>query len=594
MAIGRERTGRNRDVCRGLVSRLPLALAAACVLQLLFVLHMFPLPDMMGTKPIVTKDYPIHLYNLVRFRDTILDGKLTMYDPSFGTGIAASALELLRGRDLLLLSIVLFWLPPALLFKGYLLMANLAIPILMFAAARGMGLDSKEAAASSLIAALSWQFLGIWERMMFSGVFSFLLGSLMALTSAAFYASYLQKRRMSALLLCAGSAGIALLMHIQHLLTLMVLFMALAAKQRRELLRLLPVGALIAVSLIALWPSLQLLMATQVPPPFHQSGGLRAMASDLLREPFQTLLVLAGLIGLARSSRRDQLFVAGASIVFLLLGYFGSVSVLSYAQPQRMLVPWLLLLMLFSGRGLMKLRLRAHLLLVVLVIAYSLLAGLPRMMLAQWSDQAAFSLPQDTRDLMAWLDANTTTTGRLLLENSGYRTAFVYGGHALALFPLSLDRELAGGYYPYNNARQGLSRPEYSEGLLFNRNEWSEEELRQVLDAYNIQWIVSWSEPGKRLLQDLPTLFEEVGRVGRFTIHQAKRTPSYFLEGSGDVRAELNSLHLTNLSKGRVVLRYVYDRHLSRTDRLPLDRFITPQGVLISLESEGQDVRITT
>lgn len=568
-------------LARGL-GRIPHLFLAALILQAFFILHLYPPDVLVSGEPLTTDDYPYHYYDFYRASLSSMAEKVKAYDPSFSLGFVNPPLTL--GHDIVLLSLVLFFVKPPIVFSLYLLAANLAVPLWVYNCSRNFGFGAKAASLSALVSVFAWQFAQEMHNMLYCGLFSFILGCHVAVYAASLYYSYAVGGGRKKALAFIGTALLCLCMHRLHFFTLVALILVISITIRRKVSLVVAAVSLLAlgIGVIAVRKDFLWYAAYHYPPIFHQSEGLATLINDLLTQPVQTWIFITGLLGILQTRGERKRFIFGllATLVFLIGGYFGSMSLfVSYFQPQRILIPALVLLTLFAGKaleGLFAPRRNSLSLIPILLFIIMLLTpsyGFASMMREEWGKQVSTLLPQDTRDLIGWIAANTSSQGRILVEDSGAETGHVIGGHSLAIFPLYTEREFAGRPLPYTRAKEGVIFPEFSEGKLFNRpaDGFSEEELRRLLSLYNIEWVVSWSPEGLSALSSHPSLLAETARIGKFRVFHVNLTPSFFLDGGGVVRAGFNQVVLSNLTGERIVLKYEYDGALSSREGLPLE-----------------------
>src|SRR3954452_1092583 len=139
----------------------------------------------------------------------------------------------------------------------------------------------------------------------------------------------------------------------------------------------------------------------------------------------------------------------------------------------------------------------------------------------------------------------TTEHGRVLFEESGDESGFVYDGIYLSSFlPYFAGRQLIGGPINLYNDRHHFA--EYHSGRLFKRDiqTLSDEEIRDYLQRYNIGAIVAFDPSSLRRWQNLPGLVRLDERVGPIHMFRVNQPLSWFFVGQGRVQARLNRLEL--------------------------------------------------
>jgi hypothetical protein len=160
-------------------------------------------------------------------------------------------------------------------------------------------------------------------------------------------------------------------------------------------------------------------------------------------------------------------------------------------------------------------------------------------------------------DVIEWLRSVVPRSGRVLFEESGDETDFVYGDSYLGSFlPHLTGHQLIGGPINLYNDRHHFA--EFHSGLLFKRGIWrfTDEELSRYFDLYNIVAIVAFHPRSLERLTALQGLLVPVERSANVVLFRVNREPGWFLSGSGRVEAGLNRLECTGVSGAEVVLKY--------------------------------------
>jgi hypothetical protein len=161
---------------------------------------------------------------------------------------------------------------------------------------------------------------------------------------------------------------------------------------------------------------------------------------------------------------------------------------------------------------------------------------------------------QDDLAVVAWLSANAGGERRVMIER------WQLG----AIVPWRTGLEVIGGPYPlvwlqhnFTNFAflSGIELPE--EVRLFGRAlaDFTPEQLRLYLDTYNVGWVIAFTPESVETFQRAPWL-RPVARVGRHRIFESADPATAFLKGAGSVRVEYGAMHVTNASRGELVLKY--------------------------------------
>jgi len=208
-------------------------------------------------------------------------------------------------------------------------------------------------------------------------------------------------------------------------------------------------------------------------------------------------------------------------------------------------------------------------------------------------DQPAFL------ELVDLLQAKTSGEARILVENTHNLDNMAFGFDIVGLLPQLLpDREWVA--VP-DSESAGLAYATFlTESVLawLPLDLWTPPEIGAFMDQHNIGWVLTQSPVAAEALRRFPALFTPIGAVkDRASLFQVNRDRTFFLAGSGQVKASLNRLELSELSPdaaGRVVIAYHYFSSLRATDGTPLrsrPTELTPFG-FIELEKPPAQVTI--
>ena len=89
----------------------------------------------------------------------------------------------------------------------------------------------------------------------------------------------------------------------------------------------------------------------------------------------------------------------------------------------------------------------------------------------------------------------------------------------------------------------------------------SADEMRRYMDLYNVGWVMVFTDYSRNQIEErMKGFLEPYGRAGMFSVFRVLREPSYFIKGSGELRASLNRLELSHVTpeNGEVVLSMHY------------------------------------
>lgn len=566
------------------------------VIQFFLVNHMLSFRDVINQKLIINADYPVNYYNLVVSKSGLLEGKGVVYVPYFFGGYLNSVTYLDKMNDLTILSTILNFISTVKLFKFYVFFMNLLLPFLMYFAAKNFGLRRKECIIILLLSIIVWQFNNLLHQMIYSGVFSFIFSLYLSIFVISLWYQVLYKRRETKFLIF--TIFITLVTVSMHSYSIFVFSIPLILmfldssreKDRYKKLLLVLVGCLLFTVLIL--KEYDYFFTNKDPPFFHQAHGFRTIYEDLTLKPIQTIIFLLGGFGiiLFKKEKNGRLFTLFLflSFFYFTFSYFGSyIYLISYFQPQRTLVALSLLLIipssktiLFAQKRLIQLYKKNKIFGISLsMFAVSILVlflfNSNEVLGYTWKMRLTTEMPAEVEKLIDWMEENTSNQARVLIEDSGYKSNFVYGGHTISLFPLYTKREFIGGPYPYLQFKKDLYIPHFYEGTLFNHEveSFSLDDLKYFFDIYNIKWIIVWSERSKSTFNIYPDYLKKIKTIGNFTIYDVNREPNYFVNSTGLVDADLNKIKVSEAKDSPTILKYRYYPELEIEPKLKVTKY---------------------
>jgi hypothetical protein len=151
--------------------------------------------------------------------------------------------------------------------------------------------------------------------------------------------------------------------------------------------------------------------------------------------------------------------------------------------------------------------------------------------------------------LLAWIEETTDTQGRILVEDSGYfdrqsRGLVYFSSYLPSLVPILTGRALIGGPYPYAFIQH--HHASFQDAVFLGRpiESYRLEDLQGAFDLYNIRWVICWSGAAKSAFDRYPDFLVPKAQIGRFKTYEARRSPTYFLSGSGRLSFDYNTITL--------------------------------------------------
>jgi hypothetical protein len=254
-----------------------------------------------------------------------------------------------------------------------------------------------------------------------------------------------------------------------------------------------------------------------------------------------------------------------------LLAYFGSlIPWVKSWQPLRFKVPLDLFLSLAASfivaDGLAKRSLTSGSYVVPIIGTCGLLAFLFN--LFETETRARMLLRTELRPelnaIVEWVKQETPAEGRVLFEESGDETGFVYDGMYLSSFiPHWTGRELIGGPINLYNDRHHFA--EFHSGKLLKKEiqTLSDDEIRAYFRLYNIGAVLAFHPASIQRVQSVPGLVTLDRRVGPVHLMKVNQPLTWFFQGEGKLKASLNRIELSELKGKEIVLKYHWTEGLS-------------------------------
>ena len=160
-------------------------------------------------------------------------------------------------------------------------------------------------------------------------------------------------------------------------------------------------------------------------------------------------------------------------------------------------------------------------------------------------------------EIVGWVRQDTPDEARVLFEESGDETGFVYDGMYLSSFiPHWSGRELIGGPINLYNDRHHFA--EFHSGKLFGRDiqAFSDEEIKNYFWLYNIGAVVAFHPASVKRLRSIPGLLTLDRRIGPVHLMRVNQPWGWFVQGQGQIIAKLNRLEVSSSGASEVILKY--------------------------------------
>jgi hypothetical protein len=279
------------------------------------------------------------------------------------------------------------------------------------------------------------------------------------------------------------------------------------------------------------------------------------------------VLLICGAWGIRKlisSDKRDLgIMLASALIILFLITYFGAlVPFVKAWQPLRFKVPFDLLLAIsasYTVSAWLSSPKPSRSPLVPILAGLGLVTFLFN--LAQTESTGRLQLrSRFIPELIAvseWIGRETPSNARVLFEESGDESGFVYDRTYLSSFlPYMTGRQLIGGPINLYNDRHHFA--EFHSGKMFKKDarSLSDEELRNYLRLYNIGAVVAFDPAMIQRLRSIPGLVTIEQRIGPIHLMRVNQPLTWFVEGEGKVNAGFNRLELSDLKGKDVILKF--------------------------------------
>ena len=617
--------------------------ALTCI-AILFSLHTLgvaflfvPLSGLFNNQPIIEQDWGLHFHHLKSMEAFWhQDRAFWGYNPLFMAGYPSNTIQDLSIKffEFAALALATLGLTPMQWFKILAFLAMAAVPWLMYFAGRNLFFDRDDIRNS---AALLAGFLGTaywWNSSPREMFFYGMVGYPPASYVSVWGVSLLYRIAKNSSLWSLTHFGWLLLalvilpLHVQSIVIFLPVVVALLAVRqnlyRRNLLVWLVGAGIVAILANLPWlaPALdhraddvsaaivdQLPLFTSVDlftfvKDYLGPSGYWSFRPAFLEKGFRLMLLFLGSWGIWKllrdKNRAAGAVLASASLVLFLLAYFGSlIPFVKSWQPLRFKVPLDLFLILAASyivaAGLARRSLMSRSYLMTIVAACGLLAFLLNLFATETRGTMLLRtrVRPELNAIVEWITKETPPEGRVLFEESGDETGFVYDGMYLSSFvPHWTGRQLIGGPINLYNDRHHFA--EFHSGRLFKKDlrTLSDDEIRNYFRLYNIGAVVAFDPASIQRLQSVPGLVTLDRRVGPVHLMKVNQPLTWFLQGEGRVEASLNRLRLSELKGREIVLKYHWIHGLSATppvqivpvkisdDPIPFIKIIDPPAAL--------------
>ena len=596
-----------------------------------------PITGLFNNQPIIEQDWGLHFHHLKSmeafwYQDRTFWG----YNPFFMAGYPSNTIQDLSIKlfEFAALGLAPLGLTPVQWFKILAFLAIAVVPWLMFFAARNLFFDRDNVKNS---AALVAAFLGTvywWNSLPREMFFYGMVGYAPAAYASVLGVAFLYRIANNPSLWSPAHLGWLILalvippLHVQSIVIFLPALAALLTVQRNVFHRNLliwTVGAAalsilinlpwlvaafdhrsddIAATIVAQLPLFTSIDLFTFLKDYLGPTGYWTFRPSSLEKGFRLMLLLLGSWGTWKLLRSDNqsagVMLASAWIILFLVAYFGSlIPLVKSWQPLRFKVPLDLFLALAASYlvadGLARRSLTTKFNVLPIIAACGLLAFLFNLIATEARAKMLLrtQLRPELTAIVEWIEKETPAEGRVLFEESGDETGFVYDGTYLSSFiPHRTARELIGGPINLYNDRHHYA--EFHSGKLLKKDiqNLTDDAIRNYFRLYNIGAVVAFHPASVQRLQSMPgfvTLEQQLGPVHLMRVNQPL---SWFVQGEGKVKAGLNRLELSELKGKEIVLKYHWTKGLSASpsarivpiriydDPIPFIKIIEPPPAL--------------
>jgi len=168
--------------------------------------------------------------------------------------------------------------------------------------------------------------------------------------------------------------------------------------------------------------------------------------------------------------------------------------------------------------------------------------------------------------IVDWIRTETPADARVLFEESGDETGFVYDGMYLSSFiPHWTGRQLIGGPINLYNDRHHFA--EFHSGKLFKRNiqTLADDEIKNYLRLYNVGAAVAFHPASIQRLRSIPGLVAVDRQIGPIFLMKVHQPLTWFLQGEGKVKSGPNRLEISDAKGNEITLKYHWIEGLAST-----------------------------
>jgi hypothetical protein len=572
-----------------------------------------PLQGIVNNRPIIEQDWGLHFHHLKSLETLWREDKSFWgYNPLFMAGYPSNTIQDLSIKffEIAALGLGFVGLTPIQWFKILAFLAMACVPWLMYFATRNLFFNYENknlAALSAAILGTAYWWNSLPREMFFYGMIGYVSGAYVSVLGVSLFYRIANESSMWTRVHVAWLLFVLTILplHLQATFITMPPILALFIASPRLLkpgLVLWIVGAAgfsLSANLFWLAPAInhrgddvsgaiveQLSLFVSSDPftflkDYLAPTGYWTFRPSFWEKGYRLMLLIIGVMGtvlLLRGRRKDLGFVFAAALATLfLISYFGSLSALVKPwQPMRFKVSFDLFLVLTSSYFLAQWltgTAKSSPYTVPSLLICGALAFLINVV--QTESLAKMKLRTSVRPeisvIVEWIKHETPPDGRVLFEESGDETGFVYDGMYLSSFiPHWTGRQLIGGPINLYNDRHHFA--EFHSGKLFKQDvqTLTDEEIKSYFRLYNIGAVVAFHPASLQRLRSVPGLVVLDQRIGPIHLMKVNQTLSWFLVGDGKIKIALNRLEASEVKGAEATLKFHWTEGLAADPALQM------------------------
>jgi hypothetical protein len=441
------------------------------LLNFIFISFFFPINKVINKEQISSVDYPIHYFRYSEFTNTPIN-------------LISSFITI---NDLKLISIILFFLPKLLIFKTYIFLFLLAIPLIFYKGSEICFKDKNSALISMLLSSIIFFYSFFIKQRLQSGLFPFLFStSLVFLSCCYFYRDGIKTKKAWFFLFWS------LLIH-----PFAIIYFLIFSSIKFWKNKLISISSIILIFLLGIVQYIWFGLDSY----FHQSTGFKGIL-DIISYPLFLFTFIFSIYSLIKFKKRTFWIVLITS-TFLFAHFIGLLNIFSALQPQRAMYFLFFFLIILAPLKIKK----TKEIILALVILLTLILINQNLLFASIDHKLEFGIHPDLIEIKN----SIKTPSNIWIECSTYQTDLVYGGHSDYLFKSWFPQEKVILSYISNNPFK-LSK-HFCEGKVNGKP--ISNEIIEIIETNNISHIIIWTNESKNFFSE-KTCFSKFCLVEKF------------------------------------------------------------------------------